>query len=190
MAEKIIHPEHHKAHEAVDHKEHHERVHKHHESAAEQAKKELSEVNLSKLREQAKTHAETASHKTVEKHQDKEPDTPIGTQHALKATAYEQSLKRIQKHLSKPDRALSKVVHNKTVDALSNVGAQTIARPSGILGGSICAFLGSLILLYSAKHYGFRYNYLMLIILFVAGFLIGSILELIIWATYTRKRHY
>jgi len=190
MSEKIIHPEHHKNHEAgKDHKEHAERVKNHHERAAEHAKKELSEVNLAKLREEAKTHAEVAA-KTTEKHQDKEPEATLGTPHTLKAHAYEQSLKRLQKKLSKPDRALSKVVHNKTVEAISGVGASTVARPSGVLGGSICAFVGSVLLLYMARHYGFRYNYLLLFILFVGGFMLGSLIELVVWATYSRKRHY
>jgi hypothetical protein len=190
MSEKITHPESHKAHEALHSKENHERLAKHHEQTAEQAKKELSEVNLGKLREQAKTHAESATHKTIDKHLDKEPGVALGTQYALKASAYEQTLRRVRKRLSKPDKVLSKVVHNKTVDALSNVGAQTIARPSGVLGGSICAFLGSVILLYTAKHYGFRYNYLALFLLFITGYLLGSLLELIIWSTYSRKRRY
>lgn len=190
MSERIIHPESHKSHESHDSSEHHERLQKHHESAAEKARQEASELNLAKLREQAKVHAETATHKTVEKHANKEPDTTIGTQSSLKAHAYEQSLKRVQKKLSKPDRTLSKVVHNKTVEAVSNVGAQTIARPSGILGGSICAFIGSVGLLYAAKHYGFRYNYLMLVLLFVAGFLLGSAIELIVWAAHTRRNNY
>jgi hypothetical protein len=190
MSEKIIQPEHQKSHESTDHSAHNERLNKHHESAAEKAKKEQSEVNLSKLREQAKAHAEKADKIATEKQPDEEPQTILGTQRMLKANAYEQTLKRVQHKLSKPNRALSKVVHNKSVEAVSNVGAATIARPSGILGGSICAFLGSLILLYSSKHYGFRYNYLLFFLLFIAGFMIGSLIELLIWTTYTRKKHY
>lgn len=190
MSERIIHPESHTSHESHSTSEHHERLQKHHESAAEKARKEVSEQNLAKLREQAKVHAETATHKTAEKHADKEPSLHVGSQATLKAQAYEQSLKRVQKKLSKPNRTLSKVVHNQTVEALSNVGAQTIARPSGILGGSICAFLGSVGLLYAAKHYGFRYNYLILVLLFAAGFLIGSAIELIVWAAYSRRNRY
>lgn len=192
MAEKIIHPESHRpSHEhAGEHKEHHERVRAHHEKAAEHARREQSELNLAKLREQAKSHAETATRQTVEKHADKTPSAPLGTQHALKADAYMQTLSRIQKRLNPRERTFSKVIHNKTVDTISNVGAVTVARPSGILGGSICAFIGSLVLYFMSRHYGFRYNYLMLFLLFVVGFAVGGLIELLVWALHTRKKHY
>lgn len=171
--------------------EQHEHAEKQRHAAAEKASKERSEINLAELRKHAKAEAEDAAKaKQKESEPHDEPDTPIGTQHAIKSQVYKQTLQRVQSHLSKPNQALSKVVHNKTVDTISNVGAQTVARPSGLLGGSICAFIGSLVLLYSAKHYGFRYNYLMFILFFVGGFFVGLILELIIWAVYSRRHRF
>lgn len=192
MAERIIHPERHgKQHEALTSKEHHKHAEKQRHHAAEQAKKERSQVNLEKLRKAAEEAAKPkeAHHKKQEQAHDSH-NTVIGTQKALKSQAYAQTLQRVQRHLPKTSRVFSKMVHNKTVDAISNVGAQTIARPSGLLGGSICAFIGSLALLYSAKHYGFRYNYLVFALLFVGGFFVGGLLELLVWAFYSRRRRF
>lgn len=190
MAEKIIHPRSHESHEMHDHSDHHERIKKHHDSAAEKAAKVHAETDVDKLAEQAKLHAEKSDHNKHDKHLDKAPDAVPGSQHTLKSQAYQQTLGRIQSKLSKPDQIFSKFVHSKTVESISNISAKTVARPSGVLGGSICAFLGSLILLYAAKHYGFSYNYLMLVILFVGGYAIGGIIEIVIWAVFTRKKQY
>jgi hypothetical protein len=51
-------------------------------------------------------------------------------------------------------------------------------RPSGLLGGGLLAFVGSLAYLVATKIYHFRYNYTMSLLLFVGGFCLGLILEL------------
>jgi hypothetical protein len=191
MSEQLKHHESHKGHEQLVTEEHQDHAEKARQAAAEKAKQERSELNLAKLREQAKTEAKDSSEtKALETPDANEPSTPLGMQHLLKSDAYKQGLKRIQQRLSSPNRAFSKVVHNKAVETISNVSATTVARPSGLLGGSICAFLGSLILLYSAKHYGFRYNYLMFAIFFVGGFVVGLVLELLIWLFYSRRHRF
>ena len=38
-----------------------------------------------------------------------------------------------------------------------------------------------------ARHMGFRYNYLVFLVLFAGGFVVGLILELLIWAA--TRRH-
>lgn len=191
MAERVKqHHESHESHEELVGKEHHERAEKSRHEALNKAKHEQSETNLAKLREAAKAEATAAEKTPAEVEKTDEPDTTIGLPHLLKTDAYKQTIKRIQQRLGSRDRVLSKVVHNKTVESISNMSAQTVARPSGLLGGSICAFLGSLLLLYSAKHYGFRYNYLMFFIFFVGGFSVGLALELVIWFFYSRKRRF
>jgi uncharacterized membrane protein YsdA (DUF1294 family) len=105
----------------------------------------------------------------------------------LKHQTFVRTITRVRKRLPKPQRALSKVVHQPAVDAVSRIGEKTIARPSGLLGGSILAFFGSSAFLWAARHYGFTYNYLLFFLLFVAGFMIGMIIELAIAAA-RRKR--
>lgn len=101
------------------------------------------------------------------------------SQKKLKSDAYKKSMKQVRRKLSKPDRAFSKVIHSKAVESVSDISSTTIARPSGILGGGICALAGSSFLLFMSKTYGFKYNYFIFFVFFVGGFFVGMIGELI-----------
>ncbi len=98
----------------------------------------------------------------------------------LQAMARERILRNVRRKLPAPERALSKIIHTKPVEAVSAIGEKTIARPYGILGGGLSAFVGSALTFYMAKHYGFKYNLLLFFTFFVAGYLITTIGELII----------
>ena len=98
----------------------------------------------------------------------------------LKNTMRVRTLNRIRKDLPAPQRVLSRVVHTKPVEILSTAGEKTVARPAGILGGGLTALAGSAATLYMAKHYGFRYNLLLFILLFAAGYLVATVLELLV----------
>lgn len=179
------------SHEAgQEHHEHQERLKQHQETQAERARHEKSQENLAKIQEMAKAHAQEAEPQSQETAETVHADSLPGIQHTLKQTAYERVLSKTRQKLPKPAQTFSKVVHNETVEKVSAVGASTVSRPSGVLGGSICAFIGSLIVLYMSKHYGFRYNYLLLFVLFVGGFMIGSVVELSIWLVHGRKQRY
>ncbi|MEO8863139.1 MAG: hypothetical protein ABI354_02340 [Candidatus Saccharimonadales bacterium] len=158
----------------------------------ERSKNNEALKNKTELSNEAKiesTSSETAK-KNLADGEKAPKENVFGSQQALKSEAYKRSLEKIQKKLPKTSKAFSKVIHNDAVEAVSNIGAQTIARPSGLLGGSICAFLGSSILLYTSKHYGFRYNYLVLLLLFIGGFALGALIELVVWMLHTRKQRY
>ncbi len=191
MSEKIIAPlEKHESHEKVVTHEHHERAEKHRVEQAEKARQEKSNENLDKIRELAKAESEEAKKVAPTEQPEGETDSPLGVQQSLKATAYDRTLAKIQRKLPVAKRTFSRITHSPVVDKVSIVSAQTVARPSGMLGGGICAFLGSLIVLYYSKHYGFTYNYLLLVILFAAGYLAGAALEFAIWLLYSRKQRY
>lgn len=171
--------------------DHHERIHKHKAEQAEKARQEKSAENVAKIQELARAEAQESHKIKTEATADTETDDLLGMQHSLKSTAYERMIGRVRHKLSKPDRAFSNLAHNPVIDKISAISTQTVARPSGLLGGSICAFLGSSIVFYYSKHYGFRYNYLMMFILFVGGFLVGATIELLVWLAYgRRKSHY
>src|SRR5260221_186870 len=70
-------------------------------------------------------------------------DQPLYVNHELKTIALQRTLARVRRHLSSPDRLLSKVVHQPAVQAVSEAGAKTVARPSGLLLGSFTALVGS-----------------------------------------------
>lgn len=111
----------------------------------------------------------------------KEPDHQLRVNNELKEITYQRTLTRARKHLAKPDRLLSRLTHQPMIDALSNASEKSIARPSGILGGAVVALMGSSMLLYMSKHYGFRYNFLAFSLLFILGFAVGLLAELLLF---------
>ncbi len=173
----------------VDH-EHHRKVHEHKAHEAERAKRERSAQNIEKIKQLAEAEAKKAEKIVTQETPKTESDSGIGMQQNLKADAFNRIMSHTRRKLSKPAKTFSRFTHNNFVDKVSNVGAQTVARPSGILGGSICAFLGSVVVYFFAKRYGFEYNYLFVFILFVGGYAIGAVLELLVWGLYSRRHRY
>ena len=146
------------------------------QDAAEKSQ-EVDKTTVEKLRHDIKEKAISGKEVTVgEKH---ESGGSAGVTKQLKSQSYRKTLQHIRSQLNKPQRAFSKVIHQPVIERMSAVGAQTAARPSGILGGATFAFLGSLALLIVSKRLGFSYNYLAFFGLFVGGFGVGLILELL-----------
>ncbi len=153
------------------------------QQAGQQAEKEHASVEVDSLVKAAETQAISGKEVTVGEQQESSAQTQtFGIQRTLKADAYKKVLSQTRRQLKAPDRVLSKVIHQPAIDAVSNLAGKTVARPSGLLGGSICALLGSSWLLYASKHLGFSYNYLVFFMLVAAGFIIGLIAELLIHA--------
>jgi hypothetical protein len=135
---------------------------------------------LDEIRNEAKAEAKPRDEVLAGHNREKEPEAPSGmVNRELKDMAYSRTLTRIRKDLPLPERAFSKVIHNKTIDSLSEAGSKTIARPSGILAGGFFAFLGSSVFLWISKHYGYEYNFLLFALLFAAGFALGLAIELL-----------
>lgn len=97
----------------------------------------------------------------------------------LKQISKDRELNNIRRHLPRSQKTLSKVIHQPTVQALSDVASKTVSRPSGLLGGGLLALIGTSGYYFLAKHVGFSYNYSVFLALFVGGFILGIVLELI-----------
>lgn len=136
--------------------------------------------NVEQIRAAAHEQAQ-ASNEVLSHHLEQEQPAPelALINRDLKDLKYKRTLQSVRKDLSIPERAMSRLVHNPAVDAISEVAGKTIARPSGFLTGAIFAFIGSSVFLYIAKHYGYEYNFLLFALFFVAGFFAGLCLELI-----------
>ncbi|NDD84730.1 hypothetical protein EBZ38_10745, partial [bacterium] len=106
----------------------------------------------------------------------------------LKDMAYRRTMNSTRRNLSAPSRLVSKLIHQPVVEKVSEVASASVARPSGIIGGGLCAVTGSFLLLWLTKKYGYEYNYLMFIIFLAAGFVFGVIIELVLYVTVTRRR--
>lgn len=98
----------------------------------------------------------------------------------VKKQQYKATMRRVESKLPKYQRTFSKVIHNPTVDAVSNVAAKTVARPSGLAGGAIMAFAGLTLLYFNAINIGFEYNAGSAFLFFVSiGWLSGILIEYI-----------
>ena len=106
----------------------------------------------------------------------------------LKDMAFKRTMKNTRRHLSAPSRLVSKVIHQPIVEKMSEAASDTVARPSGIIGGGIFAVIGSLLLLWVTKHYGYEYNYLAFIVFVGTGFILGVAAEFLLHATALKKR--
>ncbi len=107
----------------------------------------------------------------------------------LKGVNLRHGLQQIQRQETTPQRALSHVIHQPVMRVLSETASKTISRPSGLLGGGLVAFLGSSGYVYLAKHSGSAYNYLVFLLLFAGGFVVGLLLELVVYTATSSVRH-
>lgn len=98
----------------------------------------------------------------------------------LQKQSLKRELKTIQRKESAPTRALSKVVHQPAVQAVSETASKTVSRASGLLGGGVLALLGSSAYLYLAYHIGFQYQPTVFLILLVVGFGLGLGIEFLV----------
>lgn len=161
--------------------ERHEKLHKTVE-AGKQAKHEahdsLEAIRSSIDKQATKTESTKQKHEADE-HTDRGPGQVIIDRN-IKQKAYSKELHRVRTHLPKAQRSFSRFIHSRGVEAVSEVGGKTVARPSGLLGGGIVAFGGTLALVLVSRHYGFTYNFFVFIALLITGFFIGLIIELIV----------
>lgn len=141
---------------------------------------------VEQLEHKAKAEAVVGQELSVSE-QKTDNDSPLYVNRELKQETWNRTLSHVRKQLSAPNRLLSKAIHQPVVDGLSRAGAQTVARPSGLLMGGICAFLGSSFFLLMAKRYGFTYNYLVFLLFFAGGFAVGLIIELLVFVV--RRKH-
>lgn len=166
-----------------------------HEHNEQQTSHERAEVNHSKEKEhriekaEEKLEQSLADNKedvnplekleNIEKDQAKKNENiPISKE--LYNITTQRALVRIQKSLPYAQRNFSKVIHTPIIKDVSEVASKTVGRTSGLLGGGIAAFLGTTIYLYTANHTGFRYNYMVSILLAISGFFIGIFIEFIV----------
>lgn len=166
---------------------------------ASPAKLEAASETLRRQGEQAREVAEQAAESSAaEKNRLEqlektgkapEPVHPGLISSELKHITLQRELQAIRRKLPAPERVLSRIIHQPTVRVVSEAAGKTVSRPSGLMGGGLVALLGTSGYLYFANHMGFRYNYVVFLALFAGGFVIGVILEFIVWiATRSRRQ--
>lgn len=176
--------------ESLPHPQHSdEHLRSHHERELTHAEKQHGSSehlkHIQKTIEQKAVSVEEHSLPSYEKTQ----QHPVLVNKHLKDLAFARVMTRTRKKLSAPSKAFSKVVHNSSIDASSEFIGKTIARPSGMMTGAIVAFIGTSLLLWITKRYGYEYNYLAVALLFVSGALLGLLGEGLVNLR-RKKKHY
>ena len=143
--------------------------------------------SITDIQKDVEKHASSAKELTVDESEASNAQ-PTMIDRAMKSQTYRHTIGKIQASLPKSQRAFSKVVHQPFIESASEVGSKTIARPSGILGGGIAALIGSVIIVFLSRKYGFTYNFFVLVLLYAAGFIAGMIVELGIYALRKARR--
>lgn len=143
--------------------------------------KEKAETHASEQLNEARIEAEKQAlpaehHRPAVEH---EAPAPITRHSHDPDQAYAHTMETIQAEMSAPARAFSKVIHNKTVEKVSDVAGSTIARPNAILSGSICAFVLVLALYIHARYIGYALSGFETIATFLLGWFIGIVFDFI-----------
>jgi hypothetical protein len=112
-------------------------------------------------------------------------DRPYLIDKAAKTLRMKQNLAEVQNRLKPAQKRLSKAIHQPLVQHVSESAGKTVTRPSGLLGGGILAFVGSVAYLYITRHYDLAYNYSFFLLFFISGFLLGLLIE---YAVYGVRR--
>ncbi len=187
------HLQHAPKHESLPANDNNEALSKHLDSLREKAEADSEAHNDNEVLESIKqsvdkTAVSKEDYNTSESAADNAPAATYVSRE-LKEMGFRRNLNNARRQMSTPARAISKAIHQPVVEKISEVAGPTVARPSGILGGGLFAFAGSAVLLYLTKHYGYRYNYLVFILLFVGGFVAGMFVELIVRALFKRGKN-
>ncbi len=144
------------------------------EKAREKSAEEVAEISKKAQQEAASGKDSKASE--VGKENSAHHSTLI-IDKALKKEAYKKLLSHVQRQLPKSKKNFSKFIHKPVVESVSELGSKTVARPSGLFAGGLAALIGSVALVWTSRHYGFRYNFGTFLFLLGAGFLAGLVLE-------------
>lgn len=160
------------------------------DKAAEKAPESKEEVERNTERARAEADKEAISGREVSRGEHKQRGDESSHTKSLphsRDAGFKQTMKHVQAELSGPERTFSKVIHNKTVERVSDAVGGTIARPDAILSGSIFAFIAVLSLYLMAKYYGFALSGFETIAAFVIGWLFGIVFDFV-KAAITGKR--
>lgn len=92
---------------------------------------------------------------------------------------YDKVIKRIQTEMSPSSRLISKIIHLKPIEIVSDTLSSTIARPSSMLIGSVLAFVTTLSIYILSMTIGYTLSGSEAIISFLIGWSIGIVYDLI-----------
>lgn len=149
------------------------------ELANEREKTSEKKENINEVRDEALEQATSKekSHK-LDNSKETSPREKRGpvSKHERNAS-FNATMDEVRSHMSAPSRVFSKVIHNPTVEKVSDVVGGTVARPNAILSGSVFAFLFTLVIYLIARYYGYALSGGETIASFIAGWVLGLVFD-------------
>jgi hypothetical protein len=148
----------------------HEQVGEHSHENIEDARREaLEKANSSEKKERVVAKQEQRPSSAERR------DGPIGK--AEREASFTMTMQEVRTHMTPTSRTFSKVIHNKTIEKVSDVAGSTIARPNAILSGAIFAFTLTLGVYLVAKNMGYPLSGFESIGAFALGWLLGIVYD-------------
>ncbi|RKV93985.1 MAG: hypothetical protein D8G53_11955 [Candidatus Saccharimonas sp.] len=132
--------------------------------------------NKDEITHEALEIAASHENRQLETHKTKEPKEKRPLTKKDIDNSYKKTLTNMQGQLSAPSRAFSRVIHNPVVEKTSDAIGNTVARPNLIISGALGA-IASVFVYFIAKRYGYLLSGSETIVLFVAGWAIGAVIE-------------
>lgn len=154
-------------------KQHQERLKVHHEQATEKAGRQSHE----KAQVRHEVHEQAISGSEYHKPQSEQRQPVVPHSKTDKLHSFNTTMHHVRSQMSKPERTFSKFIHAPAVEKTSEVLGKTVARPSGIAGATIAAFIGLLSVYSIAKFAGFQLSGSEMPLLLGIGFIIGLLSE-------------
>lgn len=171
------------------------KVEKRHEAVREQIEKAAehhkpkSHEDISRLEKEIEKKAESAQELSSELESQQTNRDSDKRYRYSSSESIPRAVTQARKQLKPAERAVSKVIHNPKIEAISSVTGATVARPSGFMYGAIFSFIATLGFLVISKRYGYEYNAFVGVLTFIAGYLAGLIVELITRTIRHPKKH-
>lgn len=152
---------------------HHERAEKHRENIARGAEKNT--VSHEDIKKDIETHAVSGKEYPATQAEHRQQASPLTR--LDKERGFETIMHQVHNNMSRSERTFSKFIHQPAIEKTSEIAGKTIARPSGIIGATIAAFVGLLSVYGIAKFAGFGLSGSEVPILLCAGFAAGLFIE-------------
>lgn len=146
----------------------------------ERSAAENSHESVETARHEALEHAKAAEHEAVrhEKSGDRSPAERRGpASKRERAASFDATMKEVRAQMSGPSRTFSSIIHNPTVEKVSDAIGGTIARPNAIASGAIVAFIFTLAIYLVARFNGYPLSGAETIAAFALGWAVGLIYD-------------
>jgi hypothetical protein len=104
-------------------------------------------------------------------------------------SSFKTQMQNVQADLGPGSRLISKLIHIRPIEKVSDVVGSTIARPNAMLYGSILAFVSITILYFVARYYGYKLSGFETIAAFCIGWLLGILYDYLSTLFRSRRSH-